>query len=121
MKSMNKPPKIIFEKYLYNLSVDELTEYLKEYDRRNKTKVLESIQALKMNDLQQRLEALNIVNYCPHCLSEDTKKNGKQNNIQRYLCKNCDKTISLFTGTFLEDTNWSWEVWFKLSDSDITY
>lgn len=111
---MKKPPKIIFEKYLYNLSVDELTEYLKEYDRRNKTKVLESIQALKMNDLQQRLEALNIVNYCPHCLSEDTKKNGKHNNIQRYLCKNCNKTFSLFTGTFLEDTNWSWEVWIKL-------
>ena len=40
---MKKPPKIIFEKYLYNLSVDELTEYLKEYDKRNKTKVFESI------------------------------------------------------------------------------
>lgn len=111
---MKKPSKKIFEEYLFSLSVDELTAYIKEYDTKNKTKVTTEINALKMNDLQQRLETLQITTYCPYCGTDNIKKNGKHGNIQRYLCKDCKKSFSLFSGTFLEGTNWSWEVWVKL-------
>ena len=30
---------------------------------------------------------------CPSCHSSNTKKNGKRNGIQRYYCKNCEKTF----------------------------
>lgn len=111
---MKKPDRIIFEKYLYSLSVDEVKAYLKKYDTQNQTKVAEEFRAIKMNDIQQRLEALNIFTICPYCQSDRVYKNGHFHNTQRYICKDCKKSFSLFSGTFLEGTNWSWEVWVKL-------
>lgn len=36
---------------------------------------------------------------CPHCKSENTMKHGKYNNVQRYRCKDCNKTFSAYTNT----------------------
>lgn len=36
---------------------------------------------------------------CPHCHSGIIKRNGKKNNMQRYLCKNCLKTFMATTNT----------------------
>lgn len=32
---------------------------------------------------------------CPHCSSDSTIKYGKQNNIQRYRCKECNKCFQI--------------------------
>lgn len=42
---------------------------------------------------------------CPHCGSKNVHKYGKMHNrkyIQRYYCKNCEKTFNDLTGTILE-------------------
>jgi len=42
---------------------------------------------------------------CPHCGSKNIHKYGKMHNrkyIQRYYCKNCEKTFNDLTGTILE-------------------
>ncbi len=31
---------------------------------------------------------------CHHCYSNDYKKNGNTNNVQRYFCNNCKRTFS---------------------------
>ena len=36
---------------------------------------------------------------CPHCQSKNIMANGKQKGIQRYICKNCQKNFSEYTGT----------------------
>lgn len=36
---------------------------------------------------------------CPHCDSKRNIKYGKYKNIQRYKCKDCDKTFSTYTNT----------------------
>lgn len=38
---------------------------------------------------------------CPHCHSQNICANGKQNGIQRYICKDCKKNFSERTGTAL--------------------
>jgi len=42
---------------------------------------------------------------CPHCGSKNVHKYGKMHNrkyVQRYYCKNCEKTFNDLTGTILE-------------------
>lgn len=41
------------------------------------------------------------VKCCPHCHSQIFVKNGKTNNNQRYLCRDCHKTFVENTGTIL--------------------
>jgi len=38
---------------------------------------------------------------CPHCQSQNICANGKQNQVQRYICKDCKKNFSERTGTAL--------------------
>ncbi len=40
---------------------------------------------------------------CPHCLSENVYKRGKQRGVQMYQCKDCKKWYSETTGTALYD------------------
>jgi len=52
------------------------------------------------------LKSLKNVNgvKCPHCGSERIIKNGTmKNKTPRFFCKNCHKTYSLYTNTFLQD------------------
>ena len=34
------------------------------------------------------------INICIHCNSQTVKKNGRCNNIQRYICNSCNRTFS---------------------------
>lgn len=111
---MKKPNRIIFEQYLYELSFEELKSYLKKYDNKHKTKAQEEATKQKQRQLQTRVEALTDRIVCPFCQSEDAVKNGSQNGLQRYKCKNCKSSYTLTTNTFMEDTNWTWDVWVKL-------
>lgn len=42
-----------------------------------------------------------VVYGCPHCQSPSFCKNGKENSVQRYKCKKCNKTFRATTGTAL--------------------
>ena len=111
---MKKPDKIIFERYLYKLSLDELRAYIQRYDEKNKTRAYQEITKVKQAEIQTKIEALYPNITCPYCKSDHYVKNGFYDGFQRYKCKNCNSSFTLVTDTFMEGTNWTWEVWVKL-------
>jgi len=38
---------------------------------------------------------------CPYCQSLHYKKNGKDKEVQKYKCTNCDRSFTAYTGTWL--------------------
>ena len=111
---MKKPDSVIFKKYLMNLSYDELVPYLKEYEKKQKVKVLDQINTMRQSEMQLKLEGLIPTTDCPNCGSTQIVKNGTIHHLQRYKCKKCNATFTLTTNTFMEGTNWTWEMWVKL-------
>lgn len=111
---MKKPDSVIFKKYLMSLSYDELIPYLKEYEIKQKVKVLDQINAVRQSEMQLKLEGLIPTTQCPECSSTQIVKNGTIHHLQRYKCKKCKTTFTLTTDTFMEGTNWTWEMWVKL-------
>ena len=111
---MKKPDSVIFKRHLMKLSLEELTTYLKEYEKVRQVKVLDQINQMKQEEIQTKLEALSPVSACPSCKSNNFVKNGSRYGLQRYYCKNCKTTFSVTTDTFMEGTTWTWEVWVKL-------
>ena len=111
---MKKPDSVIFKRHLMKLSLEELTTYLKEYEKVRQVKVLDQINQMKQEEIQTKLEALSPVSACPSCNSNNFVKNGSRYGLQRYYCKNCKTTFSVTTDTFMEGTTWTWEVWVKL-------
>lgn len=111
---MKKPDSVIFKRHLMKLSLEELTAYLKEYEKVRQVKVLDQINQMKQEEIQTKLEALSPVSACPSCNSNNFVKNGSRYGLQRYYCKNCKSTFSVTTDTFMEGTTWTWEVWVKL-------
>ena len=50
---------------------------------------------------------------CPHCKGEDILRNGKYNNKQRYICKNCRKTFTDFTNSATYNSKKTLDKWIK--------
>lgn len=50
---------------------------------------------------------------CPHCKEEDILRNGKYNNKQRYICKNCRKTFTDFTNSATYNSKKTLDKWIK--------
>lgn len=50
---------------------------------------------------------------CPHCKGEDILRNGKYNNKQRYICKNCRKTFTDFTNSATYNSKKPLDKWIK--------
>ena len=111
---MKKPDSVIFKRHLMKLSLEELTAYLKEYEKVRQVKVLDQINQMKQEEIQTKLEVLAPVSACPSCNSDNFVKNGSRYGLQRYYCKNCKTTFAITTDTFMEGTTWTWEVWVKL-------
>ena len=84
------------------LSLEELTAYLKEYEKVRQVKVLDQINQMKQEEIQTKLEALSPVSACPSCNSNNFVKNGSRYGLQRYYCKNCKTTFSVTTGYYLD-------------------
>jgi transposase-like protein len=59
-----------------------------------------------VNDLDIDIPAMQISQkltesrHCPHCNSNETIKNGKENSVQRFHCKSCNSNYRVSTGTF---------------------
>ncbi|HOF07315.1 MAG TPA: hypothetical protein PKY44_04705, partial [Bacteroidales bacterium] len=49
----------------------------------------------------QDLKAMSTGILCPDCNSSHVIKNGLQNGVQNYLCKNCGRQFRVTTGTFM--------------------
>jgi transposase-like protein len=71
-----------------------------DYDKENFTKELRELR-------------FNKGKVCPKCNSNHVVKNGKFNDKQRYLCKDCRKTFNDFTATPLSDSKKDMSVWGK--------
>ena len=56
------------------LSLEELTAYLKEYEKVRQVKVLDQINQMKQEEIQTKLEALSPVSACPSCNSNNFVK-----------------------------------------------
>ena len=50
---------------------------------------------------------------CPHCKSNKIVKNGFRNSIQRFICKDCNKSFTVRTNTITEHSKKSFETWSK--------
>ena len=48
---MKKPDSVIFKKHLMKLSLEELTAYLKEYEKVRQVKVLDQINQMKQEEI----------------------------------------------------------------------
>ena len=81
-----------FKKYLTSLEELTPTQQLKLSDK-IKTKI-ESEKSLQV--IESRI---NNTPKCPHCQSEDLVRWGKSDSLQRYKCKQCQKTFNSLTGT----------------------
>ena len=55
--------------------------------------------------------ASNSRTMCPDCGSSRVVKNGKRNDIQRYLCRACGRRFTSLTGTIMENSRWSLSIW----------
>ena len=61
---------------------------------------------------EQHLASLGINSACPACGSIAVVQNGVSDaGIQRFLCQDCGKSFTRFTGTLLEKSRFPWEVW----------
>jgi len=49
----------------------------------------------------QELKAMSTGVLCPDCNSSHVIRNGLQNGVQNYLCKNCGRQFRVTTGTFM--------------------
>lgn len=65
-------------------------------------------------DIQAHLTANAIETPCPECHGTHVKKFGKRGVIQRYRCLGCGRTFTALTGTILEKTNYTWDVWVEV-------
>ena len=50
---------------------------------------------------------------CPHCNCEDISRNGKYNDKQRYICKDCGKTFTDFTNSATYKSKKPLDKWMK--------
>lgn len=104
-------------------SFDELLESIEKMTKRQRQQLMTKI--IKENgyadnrtkkfinyDLQKHMRKEGFSKVCPNCGSTIIAKAGEQENgIQRLKCTDCGHRFSYFTGTFLEKTKYSWDVW----------
>lgn len=81
---------------------------------RNNNKQL-SPERLDYERLQDKLWSHGINSRCPYCGSENICYSGWNGDVRRLKCKDCSKMFSIFTGTILEKSQFSWDVWVKMT------
>lgn len=93
------------------LSKEEQTEFLKSLNF--EPKKVKNFEFLKKAILKNNPNPLSDRCNCPHCQSVNVVKNGNVRGIQRFKCKDCEKTFSYTTNTILYKSNKSIETWEK--------
>lgn len=66
------------------------------------------------DDIQSSLLAAGWEQACPDCGSVRFVKDGTRNGLQRFVCRDCGRRFTTTSGTFLEKSNYMWDVWVKV-------
>lgn len=103
------------KRFLSNCSYEEVCELLiffihtKGLAATNLTKYASTIA------LQQWIFENHKLKTRPHCGSEEFIHYGKEaGSLVCFKCKKCGRKFNVLTGTFLEKTHWSWELWVRV-------
>lgn len=97
------------------LSKQDMKKLITAYIKENGGKMDARFEKIVLTDLDEHLKELNINDECPYCHSKLIVANGKRpNGIQRLKCCDCGKSFTHFTGTFLEKTKFSWDIWIEV-------
>jgi len=105
--------------FIEKLPYHQFQEVVNHYSDKNKANFETEMDTFVTLNLQERLERLEINDFCPYCNSEKVKKVGIRKNVQRYKCHDCDKTFTRFTNTILEKTKWHWTSWIAVLNMTI--
>ena len=93
----------------------ELVSCVPEHKIRN---VYDQIYPILNESIEKDNESITIL-CCPHCGSVSIKKNGTYNGKQRFICKNCHKSFSTTTDTFMFHNRVSKELWKQFIDYEM--
>ena len=105
--------------FFYSLSLEEVIKIVKDYDKKHKVHIAEELEKLQLSEVERKLLEAGVNSTCPYCGSDKIVKRGRDVNFQRYLCKDCQKSFTAVTNTFLENTNFPWKVWVKIMEMTI--
>ncbi len=84
------------------LDIDVLKQLFTNLSEQDKAKFLSEI-TFQKQAITKLIQPRKVA-CCPHCQSKHFVKNGKANNNQRYLCRDCSKTFVEGTGTVFFQT-----------------
>lgn len=109
------------------LTLEEILNVLPSLTNRQTQQIITTMQRMSLTDAQQKnltkivshnldahAEKLKLGKSCPVCGSMIIKKNGKNSSgMQRLQCKDCGHRFTYFSGTVLENTHYSWDLWIE--------
>ncbi len=101
-------------------AVGELTpiqfkELTKAYATKNRLSEKAVWESAVYGIAEQHLIKAGVNSCCPDCGSVSVSCNGKSKaGIQVYLCRDCGKTFTRFSGTLLERSRYPWDVWVEV-------
>lgn len=102
---MTKKRNLTFDEvlsFIESLPYNQFKEVIEHYSTHTKADFEKELDVMVSLNFQRRLKKLNINTNCPNCNGSSIVKFGKQGNINRFKCKDCGKTFTLFSGTILE-------------------
>ena len=88
----------ILKQMFKSLSADEQQSFLDSL--KNEPKDIKGFESLKQAVIKRNPNPLPDRCNCPHCQSTDVVKNGNRRGVQRFMCKECKRTI---TATRVDD------------------
>lgn len=89
-----------------------------EYDRKKLKNLILNAIPIEDNNLNEYMpqKQLHTKVFCPHCKTNQIKKNGHKGIVQRYMCLTCKKTFTLKTNTIISSIKKDLSVWEKFID-----
>jgi len=93
-----------------NVTLKDLIGLTKELPEKYFEEIFEKLKEIK-EKAEAEEEADSKIKRCPHCGSDSVVRNGKRNNRQAYMCRNCNKTFVETTGSVIANSHGSETVW----------
>jgi len=109
------------QRQVNSMPLNDVVNLLKNYQRTADVDIKKVVDDFIFEDLQKKLKKNGINSTCPNCDSNKIAGFGYNGKIQRFKCKDCDKSFTLFTGTILEKTKYGWDIWVKMVEMILTH
>ena len=97
--------------------LNELLKIVKSLSQQEKAELIAFLSKSDNNNSSANCESgfnfIKQTSSCPHCKSTKIVKNGLRNSIQRFICKDCNKSFTVRTNTITEHSKKSFETWSK--------